>query len=235
MQDQAEAPQGSQNAALSQTTVTNPPAPMPAPPKPTSLSTADAEATPRPIVKPPVTTLDKAQIVGADAADVRALIGTPETIVANAPSQTWFYAGGPCRFSLQFFKDLDSGNYRALKYDVEGGTLERCLAQFERLQDSAVVAELSEKVDIAPKTELNSEPAAGARGEPRLEQAAEPASLPARDIVSEPVVKGEMGQSAETAQSVSEDDLADPASAPLGAQSTATKDDTGSAMADPSG
>jgi len=112
------------------------PSPIPTPNKDViaeKSATYPPDSTPTPREKPPVTTLSKRQIVGAAAPDVEALIGTPETVIAAAPSQTWFYASGPCRFSVQFFKDLDSGEYRALNYDVEGGSLERCLAQFERL------------------------------------------------------------------------------------------------------
>lgn len=125
--------------------VANPPPPRPFPPKPAiKATTKQAEMivgseTPEPIAKPPVTTLTESQIVGAQSAQVRTLIGQPERVVTSAPSQTWHYASGPCRFSVQFFKDLDSGQYRALKYDVVGGSLERCLAQFERLYDAAPI------------------------------------------------------------------------------------------------
>lgn len=130
----------------SNTVVSDPPPPLPIPPKPpevaAKLSAKKIDVgpeTPAPIGKPPVTTLSESQIVGAQSMQVEDLIGVPERIVTNAPSQTWYYASGPCRFSVQFFKDLDSGQYRALKYDVAGGSLERCLAQFERLKSAAPI------------------------------------------------------------------------------------------------
>ncbi|MEM1019459.1 MAG: hypothetical protein AAGJ09_03100 [Pseudomonadota bacterium] len=117
-----------------------PPEPVPPPPrapvaaKPTPIpDKAVALNTPRPLEKPPVTTLTEDQIVGAESATLLSLFGEPESITSTAPSQTWFYASGPCRLFVQLFKDLDSGAYRALKYSIEGGTSERCLAQFEHL------------------------------------------------------------------------------------------------------
>lgn len=136
---------GNEGTAVKTPLVANPPPPRPFPPKPDADPQSDIAAmivgveTPEPIAKPPVTTLSESQIVGAQSAQVRTLIGQPERVVTSAPSQTWFYASGPCRFSVQFFKDLDSGQYRALKYDVDGGSLERCLAQFERLYDAAPI------------------------------------------------------------------------------------------------
>lgn len=139
------------------TIVTDPPPPLPTPPKPPEVAAkmnakkiAVGPETPTPVGKPPVTTLSESQIVGAQSTQVEQLIGVPERIVTNAPSQTWYYASGPCRFSVQFFKDLDSGQYRALKYDVAGGSLERCLAQFERLKGAAPIeAQSTIKTDPA--------------------------------------------------------------------------------------
>lgn len=140
-------------------TITDPPAPVPPPPRPqpaknTAIAKVDSVSaeTPLPIEKPPVTSLSENEIVGAESQKVRMLIGQPESVVTNAPSQTWFYASGPCRFSVQFFKDLDSGQYRALKYTVDGGTLERCLAQFEHLNAAAPIEAQSEINDMKAQT-----------------------------------------------------------------------------------
>lgn len=149
---------GSTDRVTSGPIVSDPPPPLPTPPRPLELQakilakkTAVGPETPLPVGKPPVTTLSEREIVGAESTQVQALIGVPERVVTNAPSQTWFYASGPCRFSVQFFKDLDSGQYRALKYNVDGGSLERCLAQFERLNGAAPIeAQSTIKQESAP-------------------------------------------------------------------------------------
>lgn len=123
------------------TTVTTPPeGPVPPPPKgpvaarPNPIpSKAVALNTPLPREKPPVTSWTEDKIVGVESAMLLSLFGKPETVTTKAPSQTWFYASGPCRLFIQLFKDLDSGSFRALKYNIEGGTTQRCLAQFEHL------------------------------------------------------------------------------------------------------
>ncbi|MEO0411217.1 MAG: hypothetical protein AAF221_05155 [Pseudomonadota bacterium] len=145
------------------TTVETPPsAPVPSPPKgpatarPSPIpSKAVALNTPLPLRKPAVTSLDEAQIVGAEGATLLSLFGEPDTVTTKAPSQTWFYASGPCRLFIQLFKDLDSGAFRALKYSIEGGSTQRCLAQFEHLGSAQQMADETPPEPLALTDELS--------------------------------------------------------------------------------
>ncbi|MEM7569618.1 MAG: hypothetical protein AAF337_07475 [Pseudomonadota bacterium] len=144
------------------TTVAEPPSkPVPSPPKGPATarprpipSKAVALNTPLPVQKPPVTSLTESQIVGAESAMLLSLFGEPEDVTTKAPSQTWFYASGPCRLFIQLFKDLDSGAFRALKYTIEGGSTQRCLAQFEHLGSAQM-----EETDAAPAAVAVADPA----------------------------------------------------------------------------
>jgi hypothetical protein len=80
-------------------------------------------------------------IVGKSEAQVRALLGPPNSVEERAPGKTWRYRDGSCSVDVQLYPDVQTRQFGALAYEVKSDDntdegKRGCLAQFRSLAKS---------------------------------------------------------------------------------------------------
>lgn len=87
-------------------------------------------ATPRMRPRPVSRTAE--ELMGLTPEQIERLLGPPNLVRQDMPAITWRYSEEACNLDFKFYQDIESGLFRALKYEAEGASADGCLARIER-------------------------------------------------------------------------------------------------------
>ena len=85
-----------------------------------------------PRLRPQIVSRTAEELMGLTPEQIERLLGPPNAVRHETPAITWHYEEGPCKLDFQFFQDIQSGLFRALKYEANGASADGCLARIER-------------------------------------------------------------------------------------------------------
>lgn len=87
-------------------------------------------ATPR--LRPQPVSRTAEELMGLTPEQIERLLGAPDQVRQDMPAIAWRYTEEVCSLEFKFYQDIETGLFRALKYDAAGATADGCLARIER-------------------------------------------------------------------------------------------------------